>query len=60
MGVLLSRFVNGNILVLKPATPARQWRWSCATRCSASGGMVVGAVLTRYRSAAPRWLRRWL
>ena len=27
---------------------------------SASGGVVVGAVLTRYHSHVPRCLRRWL
>jgi hypothetical protein len=27
---------------------------------SSSGGMVVGAVLTRYQSVVPRFLQRWL
>ena len=51
MGVLLSRFVDGNILVLEAGR----------TRAPvAADGAVVGAVLTRYHSNVPRCLRRWL
>jgi hypothetical protein len=60
MGVLLSRFVDGNILVLEAGRTRAPVAVELRNSLSASGGMVVGAVLTRYRSAAPRWLRRWL
>jgi hypothetical protein len=60
MGVLLSRFVDGNILVLESGRTRAPVALELRNSLSASGGMVVGAVLTRYRSAAPRWLRRWL
>jgi succinoglycan biosynthesis transport protein ExoP len=60
MGVLLSRFVDGNILVLEAGRTRAPVALELRNSLSASGGMVVGAVLTRYQSAAPRWLRRWL
>lgn len=60
LGVLLSRFVDGNILVLESGRTRAPVALELRNSLSASGGMVVGAVLTRYRSAAPRWLRRWL
>ena len=60
MGVLLSRFVDGNILVVEAGRTRAPVALELRNSLSASGGMVVGAVLTRYRSAAPRWLRRWL
>jgi protein-tyrosine kinase len=60
MGVLLSRYVDGNVLVLEAgsirATEAALLRDSLRS----SGGSVVGVVLTRCRSYAPRWLSRWL
>ena len=60
MGVLLSRFVDGNILVLEAGRTRAPVAIELRNSLSASGGMVVGAVLTRFQSAAPRWLRRWL
>lgn len=60
MGMLLSRFVDGNILVLEAGRTRAPVATELRNSISASGGMVVGAVLTRYRSAAPRWLQRWL
>lgn len=60
MGMLLSRFVDGNILVLESGRTRAPVALELRNSLSTSGGMVVGAVLTRYRSAAPRWLRRWL
>ncbi|MBV9249584.1 MAG: hypothetical protein JO227_10130 [Acetobacteraceae bacterium] len=60
MGVLLSRFVDGNVLVLEAGRTRVPVAMELRNSLSASGGTVVGAVLTRYRNAAPRWLRRWL
>jgi hypothetical protein len=60
MGVLLSRFVDGNILVLESGRTRAPVAAELRNSLSASGGMVVGAVLTRYQSFAPRWLQRWL
>jgi Mrp family chromosome partitioning ATPase len=60
MGVLLSRFVDGNILVLESGRTRAQVAMELRESLSSSGGMVVGAVLTRYRSYVPRFLRRWL
>lgn len=60
MGVLLSRFVDGNILVLEAGRTRAPVATELRNSLSASGGIVVGAVLTRYRSPAPRWLQRWL
>jgi protein-tyrosine kinase len=60
MGVLLSRFVDGNILVLESGRTRAPVATELRDSLSASGGAVVGAVLTRYRSPIPRFLRRWL
>jgi Mrp family chromosome partitioning ATPase len=60
MGVLLSRFVDGNILVLEAGRTRAPVAAELRNSLSASGGAVVGAVLTRYRSPVPRFLRRWL
>jgi hypothetical protein len=60
MGVLLSRFVDGNILVLEAGRTRAPVAADLRNSLSASGGAVVGAVLTRYRSHVPRFLRRWL
>ena len=53
MGVLLSRFVDGNVLVLEAGHTRAPVALELRDALSASGGMVVGAVLTRYQSAAP-------
>ena len=60
IGVLLSRFVDGNILVLEAGRTRAPVALELRNSLSASGGMVVGAVLTRYRSFVPRMLRRWI
>lgn len=60
MGVLLSRFVDGNVLVLEAGRTRAPVALELRNSLSASGGMVVGSVLTHYHSPAPRWLRRWL
>lgn len=59
IGVLLSRFVDGNILVLEAGRTRAPAAVELRNSLSASGGIVVGAVLTKYRSFAPRFLRRW-
>ncbi len=60
MGVLLSRFVDGNILVLEAGRTRAPIAADLRDALSSSGGAVVGAVLTRYRTHVPRFLRRWL
>lgn len=60
MGLLLSRFVDGNILVLEAGRTRAPVAVELKESISASGGALVGAVLTRYRSFVPRFLRRWL
>ena len=60
MGILLSRFVDGNILVLEAGRTRAPVAAELRDALSASGGAVVGAVLTRYHSNVPRCLRRWL
>ncbi len=60
MGVLLSRFVDGNILVLEAGRTRAPVAVELRDSLSSSGGAVVGAVLTRFRSHVPRFLRRWL
>ena len=60
MGVLLSRFVDGNILVLEAGRTRAPVAAELRDTLSASGGVVVGAILTRFRSHVPRFLRRWL
>lgn len=60
MGVLLSRFVDGNILVLEAGRTRAPVAAELRNALSASGGAVVGAVLTRYQSHIPKFLRRWL
>jgi hypothetical protein len=60
MGVLLSRYVDGNILVLEAGRTRAPVASELRDSLSASGGAVVGVVLTCYRSPLPRFLRRWL
>jgi len=60
MGVLLSRFVDGNILVLESGHTRAPVAIELRESLSASGGTVVGAVLTHYQSFIPRFLRRWI
>jgi hypothetical protein len=60
MAMLLSRFVDGNVMVLTAdetrAPVATELRDSLRT----AGGEVIGAILTRYHTHVPRFLRRWL
>jgi len=60
MGVLLSRYVDGNVLVLESGRTRAPVAAGLRDALRTSGGSVVGVVLTRCRSFAPRWLRRWL
>ena len=60
MGVLLSRFVDGNVLVLESGRTRAPTAASLRDALSTSGGAVIGVVLTRCRSYVPRFLRRWL
>jgi protein-tyrosine kinase len=60
MGVLLSRFVDGNVLVLESGQIRAPVAVALRDSLRSSGGDVVGVVLTRCRSFAPRWLSRWL
>ena len=60
MGLLLSRFVDGNVLVLEAGRTRAPVATELRDSLSASGGAVIGAVLTRYRTCVPRFLRRWL
>jgi len=60
MGLLLSRFVDGSVLVLEAGRTRAPMAVELRDSLSASGGAVIGAVLTRYRSAVPHILSRWL
>ena len=60
VGLLLSRFVDGNVLVLEAGRTRAPVAVELRDSLSASGGAVIGAVLTRYRSSVPRFLSRWL
>jgi protein-tyrosine kinase len=60
MGVLLSRYVDGNVLVLESGRTRAPVAARLRDALRDSGGSVVGVVLTRCRSHAPRWLQRWL
>jgi protein-tyrosine kinase len=60
MGLLLSRFVDGNVLVLEAGRTRAPVAIELRDSLSASGGAVIGVVLTRYRSSVPRFLSRWL
>jgi hypothetical protein len=60
IGVLLSRFVDGNVIVLESGSTRGPVAVELRESLSASGGTVVGAVLTHYKSFVPRFLRRWI
>lgn len=60
MGILLSRFVDGNVLVLQAGRTRAPVAAELRNSLSASGGAVIGTVLTQYHSPIPRFLRRWL
>lgn len=60
MGLLLSRFVDANVLVLEAGRTRAPVAAELRDSLQASGGVVIGAVLTRYHSYVPRFLHRWL
>jgi len=60
MGVLLSPYVDGNVLVLRSGQTRVPVAAELRDSLRSAGGSVVGVVLTRCRSFVPRWLRRWL
>lgn len=60
MGVLLAPYVDGNVLVLASGRTRGPVAAKLRDSLRASGGSVVGVVMTRCRSHAPRWLQRWL
>jgi protein-tyrosine kinase len=60
MAMLLSRFVDGNVLVLEAGRTRAPVALELRDSLRTSGGAIIGAVLTRYDSFVPRFLRRWL
>jgi hypothetical protein len=60
MGVLLAPYVDGNVLVLAAGRTRSPVAARLRDSLRASGGSVVGVVMTRCRTHAPRWLQRWL
>lgn len=60
MGVLLAPYVDGNVLVLASGRTRGPVAAKLRDALRASGGSVVGVVLTKCRRHAPRWLHRWL
>jgi protein-tyrosine kinase len=60
MGLLLAPYVDGNVLVLASGRTRGPVAAKLRDSLRASGGSVVGVVLTRCRTHAPRWLQRWL
>jgi len=60
MGVLLAPYVDGNVLVLESGRTRGPVAAKLRDSLRASGGSVVGVVLTKCRRHAPRWLHRWL
>jgi hypothetical protein len=60
VAMLLSPFVDGNVLVLEAGRVRAPVAAELRDSLRSAGGSVVGVVLTRCRSVAPRWLRRWL
>jgi Mrp family chromosome partitioning ATPase len=59
MATLLSRFVDGNVLVLQAGHTRLPVAAELRDSLRTAGGPVVGAVLTHCRSFVPRFLRRW-
>jgi hypothetical protein len=60
MGMILSPFVDGNVLVLGAGRTRVPVAIELRDSLRTSGGTVIGAVLTHYHSFIPRFLRRWL
>ena len=60
MAMLLSRFVDGNVMVLNSGRTRAPVALELRDSLRTAGGAIVGAVLTRYDSFVPGFLRRWL
>jgi Mrp family chromosome partitioning ATPase len=60
MGVLLAPYVDGSVLVLESGRTRGPVAAKLRDALRASGGSVIGVVLTKCRRHAPRWLHRWL
>jgi hypothetical protein len=60
MAMLLSRFVDGNVLVLTAGETRAPVATELRDSLKTAGGEVIRAVLTRHHSYVPRFLRRWL
>jgi hypothetical protein len=60
MAMLLSRFVDGNILVLRSGHTRVPVAEELIDSLRTAGGTVAGVVLTHCQSFVPRFLRRWI
>lgn len=56
-GVLLSRFVDNNVLVVRSGSTRKTAADEAAETIRTAGGNVTGIVLTRHNNPVPRWLR---
>ncbi len=56
-GVLLSRFVDNNVLVIRSGQTRKTAAESAAETIRTAGGNVSGVVMTRHSNPVPRWLR---
>ena len=56
-GVLLARFVDNNVLVLRSGRTRKIAANEAAETIRTAGGNVTGIVLTRHDNPVPRWLR---
>ena len=55
--VLLSRFVDNNVLVVRSGATRKTAAEQAAETIRTAGGNVTGVVLTRHSNPVPRWLR---
>ncbi len=56
-GVLLSRFVDNNVLVVRTGSTSKTAADDAAETIRTAGGNVSGMVLTQHANPVPRWLR---
>ena len=56
-GVLLSRFVDNNVLVVRSGSTRKTAAEEAAETIRTAGGNVTGIVLTRHDNPVPKWLR---
>ncbi len=56
-GVLLSRFVDNNVLVVRTGSTSKTAADDAAETIRIAGGNVSGIVLTQHANPVPRWLR---